>query len=391
MKKKNICIVTAARSEWGVLRPLAELIKADTSYNLLIFATGTHYCSEFGNTYQEILSDGFNIDERIDMQLYAESPAAISKTIGLTVIGFADAFSRHDIDLLVIMGDRYEMLGVCIAAMNAKIPIAHLAGGDITEGAIDDMVRHSLTKFSYLHFTSCSTSRKRVIQMGENPNRVYDVGELGIDNINNLQLLSLSALSKALDFDLMDSKYSVVTFHPETMSSDSVEMQCRELLDALSAFPDMKFIITKSNADEGSGIINSMMETYAHDNHNVLLVSSLGNLKYLSALKYSAMMIGNSSSGIIECPYFKIPTINIGHRQDGRLQANTIINCNTKTDEIVKAIQFAQSENFKKSIQNVSCPYGDGHASEKVLISLHEWLDTDRIDLKKKFYDIEVA
>ena len=391
MKKKNICIVTAARSEWGLLRPLAELIKADTSYNLLIFATGTHYCSEFGNTYQEILSDGFNIDERIDMQLYAESPAAISKTIGLTIIGFADAFSRHDIDLLVIMGDRYEMLGVCIAAMNAKIPIAHLAGGDITEGAIDDMVRHSLTKMSYLHFTSCSTSRKRVIQMGEEPERVYDVGELGIDNIAKLPLLSLSELSMQLNFTLKNTEYCVVTFHPETLSFDTVEVQCRELLNALSAFPDMKFIVTKSNADEGGGIINSMIETYAQKNHNVLLVSSLGNLKFLSALKYSAMMIGNSSSGIVECPYFKIPTINIGHRQDGRLQANTIINCSTNTKDIINAIQLARSENFRKNLLTASCPYGDGHAAEKILAVLHEWLDTDRIDLKKKFYDMEAA
>lgn len=391
MKKKNICIVTATRAEWGVMRPLAELINDDASYNLLIFATGTHYCSEFGNTYQEILSDGFNIDERIDMQLYAESPAAISKTIGLTVIGFADAFSRHDIDLLVIMGDRYEMLGVCIAAMNARIPIAHLAGGDITEGAIDDTVRHSLTKMSYLHFTSCSTSRKRVIQMGENPERVYDVGELGIDNIAKLPLLSLSELSMQLNFTLKNTEYGVVTFHPETLSSEDIEVQCRELLNALSAFPDMKFIVTKSNADEGGGIINSMMETYAQNNHNVRLVSSLGNLKFLSALKHSAMMIGNSSSGIIECPYFKIPTINIGHRQDGRLQANTIINCETNTKDIINAIQFAQSENFRKNLLAASCPYGDGHAAERILAVLHEWLDADRIDLKKKFYDMEAA
>lgn len=385
--KKTICIVTATRAEWGLLKPLARQIKTDGKYELIIAATGTHFCPEFGNTYKDILNDGFEIDERVDIQLYGNSPSAISKTMALATIGFADLFSRRHIDLLIVLGDRYETLAVCLSAMNQKIPIAHLHGGELTEGLIDEAIRHSITKLSYLHFTSCEAYRRRVIQLGEQPQRVYNVGAIGIDNIRQMKLLSREELSSAIGFDVSDSKYAVVTYHPETLNGN-VRYQCEQLLEALSSFPEMKFIITKSNADEGGLIINEMVDDYAKDHPNVLAVSSLGNLKYLSALKHAYAVIGNSSSGIAEAPYFKIPTVNIGVRQRGRIQAESIINCNAVASEIAGAIKRAMSDEFAMIAAKSGYPYGDGHASEKIVAALHEWLDNKRIDLKKEFYDL---
>jgi len=385
--KKTICIVTATRAEWGLLKPLARQIKSDRKYELVIAATGTHFCSEFGNTYKDILNDGFEIDERVDIQLYGNSPSAISKTMALATIGFADLFSRRHIDLLIVLGDRYETLSVCLSAMNQKIPIAHLHGGELTEGLIDEAIRHSITKLSYLHFTSCEAYRKRVIQLGEQPDRVYNVGAIGIDNIRQMKLLSREDLSSAIGFNVSDSKYAVVTYHPETLNGN-VRYQCEQLLEALSAFPEMKFIITKSNADDGGLIINEMVDEYAKNHANVLAVSSLGNLRYLSALKHASAVIGNSSSGIAEAPYFKIPTVNIGVRQRGRIQAESIINCNAVASEIAGAIKKAMSDEFARIAAKSVYPYGDGHASEKIVAALHEWLDNERIDLKKEFYDL---
>ena len=388
MKKRTICIATGTRSEWGLLRPLAKAISDDKSFNLVIFATGTHFCQEFGNTYTEIINDGFEITERIDIQLYAESPAAVSKTLGLTVIGFADAFARHSIDLLIVMGDRYEMLGVCIAAMNAKIPIAHLAGGDLTAGAIDDAIRHCITKLSYLHFTSCDASRKRVIQLGESPERVFAVGELGIDNIRELTLMGKKELSESLKFDIATSKYGIIAFHPETLGLDDLKQQLQAILSALNEYPDLKFIATKSNADEGGTFINRIFEEHAKVMNNFCLTPSLGNLRYLSLLKHSSFVLGNSSSGIVEAPYFEVPTINIGSRQQGRIQSKSIINCEFNKESIVRAIECALSEEFRAEIHAQDCPYGDGHASENIVAVLHDWLDNERIDLKKEFYDL---
>ncbi len=388
MKKKTVCIATATRAEWGTLRPLAIKIKQDNKYNLVIFATGTHFCQEFGNTYTEIINDGFEITERIDIQLYAESPAAVSKTLGLTVIGFADAFARHSIDLLIVMGDRYEMLGVCIAAMNAKIPIAHLAGGDLTEGAIDDAIRHCITKLSYLHFTSCDSSRKRVIQLGESPERVFAVGELGIDNIRELTLMSKEKLSESLNYDITNTKYGVITFHPETLGLGELKQQSQAILSALNEFPDLKFIATKSNADEGGTYINQIFEEQSKVMKNFYLTPSLGNLRYLSLLKHASFVLGNSSSGIVEAPYFEIPTINIGSRQQGRIQSKSVINCEYNKESIVRAIHRALSNEYLAEIHAQDCPYGDGHASEKIVAALHEWLDNERIDLKKEFYNL---
>ncbi|MBQ3718553.1 MAG: UDP-N-acetylglucosamine 2-epimerase (hydrolyzing) [Methanomicrobium sp.] len=385
---KTIGIVTATRAEWGLLRPLAKLIQDDPKFNLFLAATGTHYLEDFGETYKEIVADGFTIDARVDIiRSEIKNPADVSNTMANAVSGFADLFSKHRIDLLILLGDRYETLAVAIAAMNAKIPIAHLHGGELTEGAIDDSIRHTITKLSYLHFTSCEAYRRRVIQLGEQPDRVYNVGAIGIDNIRQMKLLSREDLSSAIDFDISDSKYAVVTYHPETLNGN-VKYQCEQLLEALSAFPAMKFIITKSNADEGGLIINEMVDEYAKNHANVLAVSSLGNLKYLSALKHASAVIGNSSSGIAEAPYFKIPTVNIGVRQRGRIQAESIINCNAVASEIAGAIKKAMSDEFARIAAKSVYPYGDGHASEKIVAALHDWLDDEKIDLKKVFYDL---
>ncbi len=385
---KTIGIVTATRAEWGLLRPLAKLIQDDPKFNLFLAATGTHFLKEFGETYKEIVADGFTIDARVDIILSEiKCPADVSNTMANAISGFADLFLKHRIDLLILLGDRYETLAVAIAAMNAKIPIAHLYGGELTEGAIDDSIRHAITKLSYLHFTSCEAYRRRVIQLGEQPQRVYNVGAIGIDNIRQMKLLLREDLSAAIGFDVSNSKYAVVTYHPETLNGN-VRYQCEQLLDALSAFPEMKFIITKSNADEGGLIINNMVDDYAKDHENALAVSSLGNLRYLSALKHASVVIGNSSSGITEAPYFKIPTVNIGIRQRGRIQAESIINCNAVASEIAGAIKKAMSDEFAMIAAKSMYPYGDGHASEKIVVALHEWLDYERIDLKKEFYDL---
>lgn len=389
---KTICIVTATRAEWGLLRPLAKEIQEDDAFSLHLAVTGTHFSEEFGNTWNEIVSDGFSIDERVDIITSPiQNAVDVSNTMARALSGFSEVFSRHKIDLVILLGDRYETLAVALAAMNARIPIMHLYGGDVTEGALDDAIRHSISKVSYLHCTSCETYRKRVIQLGEEPNRVYNVGAIGIDNIRKMHLLSKKELSEELGFTIAESEYAVVTFHPETLNNSNVKEQCQQFLDALSAFPDMKYIITKSNADEGADIINKMMEEYAVTNPNAVVVSSLGNLRYLSALKSASLVIGNSSSGIMESPYFRVPTINLGIRQRGRIQSECIINCEINTAEIIQAMQKVLSPEFRGFAKTADYPYGDGHAAEKILAVLHEWLDSDRIDLKKKFYDMEVV
>lgn len=388
--RKTICVVTATRAEWGLLRPLAENIQDDEKFSLFLAVTGTHFSEEFGNTWKEIVADGFSIDERVDIITSPiQNSVDVSNIMARALSGFSMVFSKHDIDMVILLGDRYETLAVALAAMNAQIPICHLHGGELTEGLIDEAIRHSISKLTYLHCTSCETYRKRVIQLGEEPNRVYNVGAIGIDNVRKMSLLSKKELSEELGFAIAETDYAVVTFHPETLNNSNVKEQCQQFLDALSAFPDMKYIITKSNADEGADIINRMMEEYAASNPNAFVVSSLGNLRYLSALKSASLVIGNSSSGIMESPYFRVPTINLGIRQRGRIQSECIINCEISTAEIIQAMQKALSPEFREFAKTADYPYGDGHAAEKILAVLHEWLDTDRIDLKKKFYDME--
>ena len=386
--KRNVCVMTATRAEWGLLRPVAEKIREKEGLRLVLAVTGTHFLAEYGNTHEEIVADGFAIDERVDIQLYPQSPAAVSKTAALAVAGFADLFARRRIDLLIVLGDRYETLAVSMAAMCARVPIAHLHGGETTEGAMDEGIRHAVTKLASLHFTSNESHRRRVIQMGERPGRVFNTGAPGIDNILGMELLPKDRLSGALGFDL-DGPYGVVTFHPATLEGDA-KRQCGALFQALSAFPKLRFVITKSNADEGGNIINAMIDEYAAGKANVLAAASLGSLKYLSALKHAAVMVGNSSSGIIEAPYFQIPVVNIGERQKGRMQNEGTLNCPAETGAIAAAMRRALAPGFKEGLRAQNL-YGDGNAARRIADIVGEELRGGPIDLKKSFYDLDLT
>ena len=384
---KKICIVTSSRADYGILRPLILKICQEKYFKLKLVATGMHLCPEFGNTYLEIEKDGINIHRKINIQLSSDETSAMSKTMGLTLICFADYFAEHIPDLLILLGDRYEIAAVAAVAANQRIPIAHLHGGETTEGAIDEFYRHAITKMSALHFVSCEEYRKRIIQLGEQPDRVFNVGALGVENILKMSLITTEELSSKLDFELSPKKYCVVTFHPTTLDSTSTQQQLSELMDAMDAFSDMHFLITKANSDAEGRAINNLWEKYVAERRNCLLVSSLGVRQYLSALKNTAAVIGNSSSGILEAPALNVPTINIGDRQKGRLCADSIIHCAPFKSEIVKAIKKALSDNFIAICEATKNPYGDGNTSQKIIMILKESLESG-LSVAKSFYDI---
>ena len=320
----------------------------------------------------------------------SDTPSSVSKCMGLTMISFADYFDESRPDALLVLGDRYETLAVCCAAMNARIPIIHMYGGETTEGAVDEAARHSITKMSALHFTSTETYRKRVIQLGENPENVFCVGAVGIENIKKMQLLDKNALEESISFKL-DKPYAVVTFHPVTLENDSAGAQFTELLKALDRHKEMKYIFTKANADANGRIINKMIDDYAASNDNVAAFESLGSLRYLSALKYTAIVIGNSSSGIVEAPSFGIPTINIGDRQKGRIQSESIINVRPDSKEIAEAIDLANLPEFRAQAAGVVNPYGDGCTTEKIVKIIKDKFANSGFELKKKFFDVEFS
>jgi GDP/UDP-N,N'-diacetylbacillosamine 2-epimerase (hydrolysing) len=385
--KKNICVVTGTRAEYGLLKRLIFKLTDNIKFDTKIVATGMHLSPEFGLTYKEIEKDGLKIDEKIEILLSSDTPESISKSMGLAIISFAEYFKRTQPDLVIVLGDRYEMLSVCCAAMNAKIPIAHLYGGETTEGAIDECIRHAITKMSYLHFTSTEKYRKRVIQLGEEPNRVFNVGALGAENILKTKLLSKSMLEEQISFKL-DKLYAVVTFHPVTLEENNVEYQFTQLLNACNKYKNMKFIFTKANSDANGRIINYMIDKYVLENSNSVGFESLGMLKYLSAVKYCDIVIGNSSSGIVEAPTFKVPTINIGNRQKGRLKVETIIDCEPQVNEIISSIEKAKSKEFKEIVKNYKNIFGDGNTSKRISKIIEQFLCEEKINLNKKFYDL---
>jgi GDP/UDP-N,N'-diacetylbacillosamine 2-epimerase (hydrolysing) len=386
---KDICIVTSSRADYGILKPLISRLYNSSDISLSIIVTGMHLCPEFGYTYREIEADGFTIHKKIDVQLSSDSSSGMSKTMGMALICFAEYFEEHVFDLVIVLGDRYEIAAVCIAAFNRRLPIAHLHGGELTEGAIDNEYRHCITKMSSLHFVSCEDYRKRVIQLGEPPKMVFTVGALGIENVKNIELITIEELEKDLNFELKEKPYCVVTFHPVTLEQNTGKRQIKELMDALDEFPDMAFIITKSNSDAGGREINQLWDDYGSTKRNCLVVASLGVRRYLSALKYSSMMIGNSSSGITEGPALQIPTINIGDRQKGRIMAESIICCKPEKDDVVNAIKKALTPEFQDVSRQVINPYGDGNTSSKIVEIIQEQLNGNKIKLKKEFYDIE--
>lgn len=382
---KKILVVTGTRAEYGLLRWVIDGIAKSSLLELQLCVTGMHLSPEFGLTYKEIEADGYQIDSKVEMLLSADTSSAVTKSMGLGLIGFADELNKLKPDLMLILGDRYEIMCAAMAATVARIPIAHLHGGEATEGCIDEAIRHSITKMSHLHFVAAEEYRKRVIQLGENPEQVFCVGGMGVDNILKLDLLSKQELEHALDFEL-GTKSMLVTFHPVTLEANTSGEQMSELLASLSEFKDHKIIFTMPNADTDGREIFELIENFCLDN-NCRAYTSLGQLRYLSCLKEVDVVVGNSSSGLLEVPSFKIPTVNIGDRQKGRLKADSVIDCNPEERQITASINKAISAEFKKSCKLAKNPYGEGGASEIILQKL-EKVDF-RTLLKKEFFDIQ--
>ena len=384
---KTIAILTATRAEYGLLKPIIIALKETGAYNIKVLVTGAHLSPEFGLTYKEILDDNIQIDKKIDILLSSDTPSAISKSMGLAIMGFADYFTDNRPDALMVLGDRYETLAVCLSAMNERIPIIHLYGGDTTEGAVDEAIRHAITKLSYLHLVSNEESRNRVIQLGESPNRVFNVGAISVENALKMPLMAKEELSSSLGMNL-EKEYAVVTFHPVTLENSNAKEQCMELLKAISMHDELNFIITKANADTDGRIINKLFEEYTKSHDNAMLFDSLGVKRYLSALKYASMVIGNSSSGLSEAPSFHIPTVNIGDRQRGRLKSSSVIDCTPDSSDISNAINKAKSNSFKVICNSAENPYGNGNTSSKIVNIINDFVNS-KIDLKKVFYNIK--
>lgn len=386
---KRIGIMTGTRAEYGLLKPLMQEINKDNDLELYLVVSGMHLSPEFGMTYQEIEEDGFEINAKVEMLLSSDSPAGISKSIGLGVIGFADEFQRADLDMLILLGDRYEALSAAICAMVMRIPIAHLHGGELTEGAIDEGIRHSITKMSYLHFTSTEQYRNRVIQLGENPERVFYVGALGVENIKKINLMTKEELERSIHFEI-DENTVIVTYHPVTLENNTVEEQFLNLLKVLDRNPKIRMIFTKANADTNGRIVNELIDKYAAQNsERACAFMSLGQKRYLSALKYCRIVIGNSSSGIIEAPSFGKPIINIGDRQKGRICADSVINCGYTQQEIQQAMETALTKEFENKASNCRNPYEKENTAANIISVIKDYLLNDKIKLKKGFYDIK--
>jgi UDP-N-acetylglucosamine 2-epimerase (non-hydrolysing)/GDP/UDP-N,N'-diacetylbacillosamine 2-epimerase (hydrolysing) len=383
-EKRNICVVTGTRAEYGLLYWLMREIQDDPDLELQIIATGMHLSPEFGLTYQIIEGDGFQIDVKVEMLLSSDTPVGITKSIGLGVIGFADALERLKPDILVVLGDRYEILAAVQSALVTKIPVAHIHGGETTEGAIDESIRHAITKMSHLHFVAAEPYRKRVIQLGEHPDTVYNVGALGIENIKRLQLLDKFQLEQSINFEL-GSPCFLVTYHPATLGAIEPATAMRALLKALDHFPNSKIIFSKPNSDTDGRILGKMIDEYAHHKkRRVVVFTSMGQLRYLSALQFVDAVIGNSSSGIIEAPACNTPTVNIGDRQSGRLKADSIVDCLETAESIVAAINIALSPSFREGIKQAVSLYGYGESASHI----KDHLKQAKLSSTKLFYDL---
>ena len=382
---KRICVVTGTRAEYGLLKPLLGQIKDRKDMELQLVVTAMHLVPEFGLTVNTIIDDGFPIAKQVPCLDASDSALGVSKSVAKALSGLAEAFEDLQPDIVGILGDRSEMLAAATAATMASIPIAHIHGGETTEGAYDEAIRHAITKMSYWHFTATETYRKRVIQLGEHPDRVFNVGAIGLDSIMALDLLSQADLERAIGFSL-DGKTALVTYHPVTIGRDNPSQQFQKVLDALEAEGQLRILFTYANSDKGGRAINEMIEAYvqAHPERSKAM-PSLGQLRYLSALQYVSMVVGNSSSGIIEVPYFNCPTINIGQRQKGRVMPKSVISVPCERSQIAAAVKQAQDETFLKAIAKQEQLYGDGHATAKIMAVLSSSSD---INLQKPFYDL---
>lgn len=381
---RKICVATGTRAEYGLLRWVMEGIRETPGLELQIIVTGMHLSPEFGLTYREIEQDGFLIDRKVEMLLSSDSPTGLAKSMGLGLIGCGDALQQLQPDLMLVLGDRFEIFSAVAAAMVARVPVAHLHGGEATEGAFDEAIRHSITKMSHLHFVAAEQYRKRVIQLGEHPDRVFLVGGLGIDNITKLSLLDRPALEASLGFRL-GSKNLLITFHPVTLENATSTMQMEELLAALEMLDDTHLIFTMPNADTGGRALYDMIEQYVAAHANARAYASLGQLRYLSCIRHVDGVVGNSSSGLTEVPSFGKGTINIGDRQRGRLKAASVIDCSPDRQSIATALQRLYSPVFQVTLKTVRSPYGEGGASERIVRVLRDY-PIESI-LKKTFYD----
>jgi len=384
---RKICVITGSRAEYGLLYWLMKEIESAPDLELKIIATGMHLSPEFGLTYKEIEKE-FTITKKVEMLLSSDTAIGISKSMGLAQISFAEVFEELKPDIVVVLGDRYEIFSAVTAAMISRLPIAHLHGGETTEGAFDESIRHSITKMSHLHFTAAEEYRNRIIQLGEHPERVYTVGGMGIENIKRLKLLAKDAFEESIDFKL-GKKNVLVTFHPTTLEDDTAASQFNELLTALDTLEDTHIIFTKANSDTDGRIINHMIDEYVVKNKNKSAAfTSLGQIRYISALQYMDAVVGNSSSGLLEAPSFQIGTINIGDRQKGRIKAASIIDCDSTKESILHAFDTLSSIEFQEQLKSVINPYGNEQASQKIIKILQ---NQDLKDiLKKSFFDISL-
>lgn len=383
---KKIAVITTTRAEYGLLKPVVEQLRKHESEDIRIelVVSGTHLSSRFGMTVNEIDQ---RIDHKIEIPVNTDSDLDISKNQAEALIRFTELFVSEKYDAVVVLGDRYEMLSVAVAAGNTRTPVFHLCGGDTSEGALDEWIRHSISKISYLHFVTNEVSRKRVIQLGEDPSRVFNFGSTSIDNILTIADMDKSEALESIG--LSDCDYALCTYHPVTTKKEDPKSQIEAFMNAIQAFPDLTFIVTKSNADRGGESINRMLDDAEKSIPNLHVFTSLGVRRYLSLMKYSKFVLGNSSSGIIETPAFHIPTVNIGDRQRGRLQSESIINCGEDTNAIKSAISEALSEHHMEICRSVVSPYGDGNAASRIADKVIECVCHGQIDLKKHFYDLE--
>ena len=386
MIKKKICVITGSRAEYGQLYSLIKAIKLSNKLELQLVVTGMHLSPEFGFTLKEIEKD-FKINKKVDIILSSDTEIGITKSMGLALISLAETYNDLKPDFILVAGDRYEIFSAVSAAMIAKIPIIHLHGGEKTEGAFDDSIRHSITKMSYLHFTASKEYKNRVIQLGEDPKRVFNVGGIGIDSIKEQKLLTKKEFEKSIKLKL-NTKNILVSFHSVTLETNTARKQFKEILDAINELKNTNIIFTKTNSDPGGRIINKMIDEYVSKNsHKSIGYISLGQLRYLSALKYIDFIIGNSSSGLSEAPTFKVATINIGDRQRGRIKASSVIDCLPQKKKILNVVKKIYSKKFQNNLKLTKNPNGKGGAIKRI-IKILEKISKPH-SLKKKFFDIK--
>lgn len=380
--QKKICVVTGSRADYGLLYWVMKGLKEDHDFELQVIATGMHLSPSFGYTCKTIEQDGFIIQEKVEMLLGSDTPVGVTKSIGLGTIGFADALNKLKPDIMMVLGDRFELLAAVQAALIAKIPVAHLVGGDTTEGAFDEAIRHSITKMSHLHFVTNEDSARRVKQLGENPNNIFNVGSPGLDTIRHMKRLTRKELEALLEFTLRKQNL-LITFHPITLESNSAD-QFQALLEALDLLKDVGLIFTKPNADtEGLKFIQ-MLDSFVQSHSNAIVYNSLDQHRYLNTIAYVDAVVGNSSSGLYEVPSFKKPTVNIGNRQKGRLQASSVIQCDPEKNAIFEAIQ----KSFKLDCSSTINPYGDGKSSSRIIEILRK-IEKPYHLLQKHFFDFK--